>query len=542
MAKSYFDSQDFKKILQAYEEQAGQHKSIYLDADDFADIADYYLSVNRPNRAMEAIEMGLGMHPDDESLLIVKGATHIYEHEFDLAEEVLQALDPGIPDVMYQKAQLQYTKYLDLPKAEQIWREWMRLDENGKPSLQKQREDYIHIISSLAELRDEDEIEDEALKGESRKAVQKWIHEYIDTFSPLGKYEEDAQLADICKDNNLPELLCDVLTQVLEEQPYLPQGWTNLAVGHHVLKHYEQALEACDFALAVDPNDLQALLTKAHATNGLDDKQGAKVLFKDYLDRGGDIIQIIPYAEMLFFTGEKEEALRQLERLEKVLDKRRVESEARFEAVKKYHSSEKERVAIETMFYNEGRQLYAKAYIDIGELCHNHGCYQESIACNKKVLEVNPENADAYFMIGINQLSLNHYETASRNFSLALQYSKDQVMMGVDIALTFVLNGFETFALEVLDAISKIASQSDSRFVKNIPAAKSLTYLKLGHSDLFLENFREACAKTPRLVRNVYDGYFPKELPVAEWSAYVEKDLDAFVKKFKKESPNIKGK
>ena len=196
---------------------------------------------------------------------------------------------------------------------------------------------------------------------------------------------------------------------------------------------------------------------------------------------------------MLFFTNEKEEALRQLERLEKVLDKRRVESEARFEAVKKYHSSEKERVAIETMFFNEGMELYSKAYLDIGELCHNHGCYEESIVCNQKVLEVNSENADAYFMIGINHLSLNHYEIASRNFSLALQYSKDQVMMGVDIALTFVLNGFETFALEVLDAISKIASQSDSRFVKNIPAAKSLTYLKLGHSDLFLKNFREAC-------------------------------------------------
>lgn len=542
MAKSYFDSQDFKQILQAYEEQVGKHKSLYLDAEDFADIADYYLSENRPDLAMDAIEMGLGMHAGDDSLLIVKGATLIYEHEFDSAEEVLQTLDPGIPDVMYQMAQLQYAKYLDLSKAEQIWNEWMRIDEDGNSSPQKQRENYIHIISSLAELRDEDEIEDEKLKAESRQAVQKWIQEYIDTFSPLGKYEEDAQLADICKDNNLPELLCNVLTQVLEEKPYLPQGWANLAIGHYVLKHYEQALEACDFALAVDPNDLHAMLTKAHSTNCLGDKQRAKVLFKEYLEKGGDIIQIIPYAEMLFFTNEKEEALQQLERLRKVLDKRRVESEARFEAVKKYHSSEKERVAIENMLFNEGIELYSKAYIDIGELCHNHGCYEESIACNKKVLEVNPENADAYFMIGINHLSLNHYEIASRNFSLALQYSKDQVMMGVDIALTFVLNGFETFALEMLDAISQIATQSDSRFVKNIPAAKSLTYLKLGLSDLFLENFREACQKTPRLVRNVYDGYFPEELPVGEWSAYVEKDLDAFVKKFKKETPNIKGK
>ena len=542
MAKSYFESQDFKNILHAYEEQAGQHKSLYLDAEDFADIADYYLNNNQPDDALDAIEMGLGMHPDDEALLIVKGATYIYEHEYDMAEEVLLKLDPNIPDVVYQMAQLQYTKYMNLPKAEQIWREWMRIDEGGKPSPQKQRENYIHIISSLAELRDDKEMEDEKVKEEDIQAVEKWIHEYIESFGPLGKYEEDAQLADICKDNNLPELLCEVLTQVLEEQPYLPQGWANLAIAHFVLKHYEQALEACDFALAVDPNDMHAMLTKAHSTNCLGDKQRAKVLFKEYLEKGGDIVQIIPYAEMLFFTNEKEEALRQLEKLKKVLDRRRVESEARYESVKRYHAKEKERVAIETMLYNEGMELYAKAYSDIGELCHNHGCYEESIACNKKVLEVSQDNAEAYFMMGVNYLSLNHYETASRNFSLALQYANDQVMMGVDIALTFVLNGFETFALEVLDAITKIAPQSNSRYVKNIPAAKSLTYLKLGHSDLFLENFREACQKTPRLVRNVYDGYFPKELPVGEWSDYVEKDLDAFVKKFKKENSNVKGK
>ena len=541
MAKSYFESQDFKNLLHAYEEQAGKRKSLYLDAEDFADIADYYLNCNQPDDAMDAIEMGLGMHPDDEALLIVKGATCIYEREYDKAEEVLLKLDQNIPDVVYQMAQLQYTKYMNLPKAEQIWREWMRIDEGGHPSPQKQRENYIHIISSLAELREDEDMEDDK-QQETRQAVEKWIREYIDTFGPLGKYEEDAQLADICKDNNLPQLLCEVLTQVLEEQPYLPQGWANLALAHFVQKNYEQALEACDFALAIDPNDMHAMLTKAHSTNCLDDKLGAKVLFKEYLDKGGDIIQIIPYAEMLFFTDEKEEALRQLEKLEKVLDRRRVESEDRYEAVKRNHAKEKERVAIETMLFNEGMELYAKAYCDIGELCHNHDCYEESLACNKKVLEVSPNNVDAYFMMGVNYLSLNLYETASHNFSLALQYARDQVMVGVDIALTFVLNGFETFALEVLDTITKIASQSNSRYVKKIPVAKSLTYLKLGNADLFLENFKEACEKTPRLVRSVYEGYFPEELPVGEWSEYVEKDLDAFVKKFKKENPNIKGK
>ena len=40
MAKDYFQSKEFKDLLKSYEEQLEQGKSIYMDADDFADIAD----------------------------------------------------------------------------------------------------------------------------------------------------------------------------------------------------------------------------------------------------------------------------------------------------------------------------------------------------------------------------------------------------------------------------------------------------------------------------------------------------------------------
>ena len=47
MAKDYFQSEEFKKVLRVYEQR--QEKSVYLDAEDFADIADYYLSVDKIN-------------------------------------------------------------------------------------------------------------------------------------------------------------------------------------------------------------------------------------------------------------------------------------------------------------------------------------------------------------------------------------------------------------------------------------------------------------------------------------------------------------
>ena len=102
MDKDYFQSDEFKDILNAYERQKGKKKSFYLDADDFADIADYYLSVDQPSKAMEAVEQGLAIHADDDILLIVKSATLIYQQMYDEAEKLLKTLDEEDPDVQYQ--------------------------------------------------------------------------------------------------------------------------------------------------------------------------------------------------------------------------------------------------------------------------------------------------------------------------------------------------------------------------------------------------------------------------------------------------------
>ena len=114
-------------------------------------------------------------------------------------------------------------------------------------------------------------------------------------------------------------------------------------------------------------------------------------------------------------------------------------------------------------------------------------------------------------------------------------------MMGLDIALTFVLNDFDQFGLDVLNAISQIAAHSQSPFVKNIPAAKSLTYLKMGKTDLFLTNFKEACRKTPDIIRRVYENYFPVNMPVSQWGDYAEKEIGTLVNKFKKDNLHFEG-
>ncbi len=532
MAKDYFQSREFKDLLKSYEDQQAAGEGIYLDADDFADIADYYLSMDKPSSSMETLATGLSLHPNDEVLLIVLSAAYIYQRQYDKAEEVLGKLDSGNSDVKYQLAQLEYAKYGRVKQAEKIWREWMKLENGMEPSESQRRECYIHIISSLIELRGNGKTD----KIYDVEAVRRWVQEYIDTFQPLGRYDEDVQLADICRDNDLADLMCDVLTQVLEEQPYLPKGWSNLALAQFLLQHYEQAIEACDFALAIDSDDLEALLTKAHSYHSMGEKSTAKPIFKEYLDKGGEAVQIIPYADALFHDGEKDEALSELDRLSNYFENKKAQAVARWQKAQLARSSDVENRKSEQALYDDFIDLYRRILTDISDLYHHNGYYEESIVVNNRLTEVNQHDSEAYFMLGINNLALSRYEEASRNFAFALQWAEDQVMMGVDIALTFVLNNFDDFALEVLEAVSQIASSSKSPFVKNIPAAKSLTHLKMGHKDLFLQNFKVACRETPDLVRKVYEAYFPSNLLVSQWSDYATKNIDKLMKNFKGEN------
>lgn len=536
MAKDYFQSQEFKDILATYEGFRKRGKSVYLDAEDFADIADYYLTLDKPLLAMEAVRVGLSVHPDEEVLLVVQSAIYIYEQEYDQSEAVLKQLDASHSDVIYQLAQLQYAKYGNLTKAERLWRQWMEMESSSDVTDAQQRENYLHIISSLAELREED---DKASEEWDMRAVRKWIREYIDKFQPLGKYDEDVQLADICRESELADLMCEVLSQVLEEQPYLPKGWSNYALAQFIMKDYPHAIESCDFALAIDADDLDALLTKAHSLYSMGEKSTAKPVFKDYLDKGGDIVQVIPYAEALFHDGETEQAKQELDWLSETFENQRQESQARWESARV--SKRGKELEDESEIYERFMELYQKIQTDIGDLYHHNECFEESIVAQNKVLTVDPRCTEAYFMLGINHLALQQYEDAARNFALALQWADDQVMMGLDIALTFALNHFEKFALDVLNAITQIADRSTSPYVKNIPAAKSLTYLKMGNADSFLQHFKEACKDTPELVQKVYEDFFPKNMPVSQWGDYAEREMDTLLKKFKKEDIYIGG-
>lgn len=526
MQKDYFQSEEFKDLFQTYTEQMHEKQSVYFDAEEFADIADYYLDMGEPASAMEAVEKGLAVHPNDDMLLSVQSSVYIYEHSYLKAKKILDQLDQDNSDVQYQQAQILYAHYGKIDAAEKKWREWMRNNDETAPSEEQRRECYIHIISSLAELRSHIDEEKEW------DALRRWIREYIDVFKSLGKYDEDIQLMDICRENEMADLLCDVLTLILEEKPYMPKGWSNLALAQFVQEQYEQSLESCGFALAIDPNDLDAILTKAHTLYAMGEKSASKPVFAEYLDKGGEVVQMIPYADVMFQEGEKEQAKANLQWLFNHMEHRLQEAKDRFDEAKKDGTKKPQDMLKADDLYYETHDLYLKILADMSDLYNRHECHHECIQINERLVQLAPDNADAHFMLGLSYMAIEKYQDASICFSNALKWAEDQVMMGVDIALTFMFNNFENFAIDMLELVSGIATEVDSPFARNIPAAKSIAYMKTGQKKLFIKNLRAACQESPELVKKVYEGYFPDDLPVSSWGDYAEKHINALFKNF----------
>ena len=61
---------ELQEMAEQYEAAKAENRTIYLDADDLADLADWYAVHHKYAMATEVVEYGLGIHPDNTALLV----------------------------------------------------------------------------------------------------------------------------------------------------------------------------------------------------------------------------------------------------------------------------------------------------------------------------------------------------------------------------------------------------------------------------------------------------------------------------------------
>lgn len=499
MRNDYYDSEEFKDILDQYEQSTAQGSTPYLDVDDFSDVADFYLNTDRAEQCIECVDRGLEFYPDETMLLSAKSSALIYLHRYEEAEEIVSRLDGNSDEVFYQRAQLEYAYHNNPEKAEEMFTEWVNMDRNYSPDYNSDdnpdeeddeeerreemlRDNYIHVITSFIELSENRAYDDELVK--------RWVEDYLVTFSPLGNYDSDLILADTVREESMHDMVVKVYSNLLETNPYLNYGWTVLAAAQYSCDMFDEALESADFALAVNPQDWDSMLTKAHCFYSKGQHEEALPYFEQYLKHTKDKAQYLPYALCLISLGKKKKALTNLKKAEEF-----------YELCK-----------ADIYFYGDGCYEMAEAYLALDKMEDAERMIDKAVEARPDVLDFKLQKATILLAEGklLSSLSVFVSYISSHN---------DVSAATLQVAARLILFHHERTAIQLMDAVEKMDPYGTD--LDYFYPYRALAYVQLNNYEGFLKNLKKGVERNPEATRDVLCEMFPEDMNPRDYYQYM---------------------
>ena len=240
---SYFEDPEFKDLLAKYEGMVESHTPTYFDAEELTDIAEYYATKNEEQKAEDAIDFALRLHPTNTDALVFKSRSLCIKGKLSEAYQVMNLIeDPSDREVQFLKA--------DLLMEERRLEEADAIFEKLANSEDESLEVLLDIILTYLDANQHD-------------YASKWL----DKLREKGYDENNNQKfrdawCDFCMTFGYPEKATNAFLLSLDELPYSTPHWNGLAKCYLAQNETEKAHEAVDFALAIDENNLEALEVK----------------------------------------------------------------------------------------------------------------------------------------------------------------------------------------------------------------------------------------------------------------------------------------
>jgi tetratricopeptide (TPR) repeat protein len=288
---AYFESEGFKKILRQYEDSVQSGHPAYMDADDLADIADYYHYEGRLDEASDAIELALQFNPDAIGPLLYKAREALSLGNFRLARdyaERIRIIDQDehlflkgeilICEGKTEEADELFRKqHLDLPPDEQM--------------------DYVYDVANLfAEYNDYNKSFEWMARSQGDDSDD-FKELMARTLFGIGKYEDSSRL----------------FNELLDHNPYSKVYWNALASAQFMSEDYGASITSSEYAIAIDPNDAESILTKANGLYHLENYDEALSYFEKYSEiNSSDEFGYLHQGTCLINLGKYDEAITRL--------------------------------------------------------------------------------------------------------------------------------------------------------------------------------------------------------------------------------------
>lgn len=242
---------ELQKLADDYEAARAENKTIYFDADDLADLADWYAIRGKYQIASEAVEYGLNLHPENTTLLVELAYLLIDTQNRDKAKEIIGRISEDYSsEVKVLKANILLGES-QIEAAEQL------LDSI------EDKDDLGNIIDITYMYLD---------MGYPQKAKE-WID--LGTKRHADHEAYIAVKADYLYSRGMKEEAEAAYNELIDKNPYSASYWFGLARSYFDQQKFDKSIEACDYAIIADEEFAEAYLMKGHAFYQLGNEESA---------------------------------------------------------------------------------------------------------------------------------------------------------------------------------------------------------------------------------------------------------------------------
>ncbi len=461
-----FNNEEFQELLHTYETSKNTGEQPFMDVDDLVDIADYYSLNNRDDEAMEVIDYALQLFPYATLPNVFMARNALSQKDIETAKEYLNRIEEkGDPDYHYLVAEIMIAEE-KIEEADRYLRTYM---------MNVSVDEYQDYIKDCANLFIDYDISDKAFqwmmrsKGDDSKDFKELMARIL---AAVGKYKESEKL----------------LNELLELDPYSINYWNALAGIQLQKGDYADALTSSEYAIAINPENIEALIMKANALQHLQNYKEAMKYYHKY-------VEAVP---------DDESGYMQLALCEIYLERK----EYALPYLKKALSVAKEDSPNLPLIY----QNMAFCYSALKQP-------EKAIEIIEKIKDDAISDSEFLIIKGYILLENGELGQVGEIWQKAISYSKDPVNTILRIVYSMYDNDYVQGAYNMLkNFLDRLPKETD--LPSEIYPFMALCCHDLGNKEEFLMNLNIAVQKDPKETKNMLGFLFPPAMDVEDYYDY----------------------
>ncbi|MDD4968031.1 MAG: tetratricopeptide repeat protein [Paludibacter sp.] len=439
-------------IVKRYEQFLSGTAPGYFDVEELETIVEFYLRKGRTKDCTKAVDLGLKLHPNNTALKTKRAKIYLATGD---ELKALHILDKLTESSDYEVILLKIEVLLKLERVKEARMLADKIIADESDDMDNVCLDVAYIYLGQGDY------------GTALKLLEKG--DKFNNQNPELLYE----LAFCYEQNDDFAKAIVVNNRIITLEPFANEAWFNLGQLYFALQEFPKALDAYEFALAIDQNDSLSCIQKGHVQFQLD-------MFEEAIDTYQEYKKMTSYGwQTDIFIAE---CFEKLERYDESISYYRLSLDAHpdnYDALTGIGICllEQEKY-VESMTYirralainNEAADSWvylAEAYVGLEDLDNALLAYIKAIA-------IDPDQADTLMAIANICLDKMDYDLAIQYFLSAEELDENLEFIKLFISVAYYKNGEVEKALAWLRKANAESDASISLFLELCPEAEDL--------------------------------------------------------------------